>query len=234
MKRPSPLQFFGTVLRPSIATVAAFGVLLAYAGYLVRGDPDLFGQVFGVALFFQMFCASTGYAERARRGHYDSILVGRSSRWSIALAHWIVSLSPGVVMWMLLAALALVSAPGRWPVPLTPAGLAALAWASTAVWAVTVLLPRYTGGVLWIALVLVLVALHKMAPLQDTFLSGEETWAEALPKARVALTFPILLVGRPEAAGARTLVLVALATLITLTIGVLLIEQLDGVLRDPS
>jgi hypothetical protein len=138
------------------------------------------------------------------------------------------------VTWLLLAGLALLATPGQWPLPLTPTGLVALVWVSTAVWALTLLLPRHTGGVVWLGLVLVLVSLHKMGSLNDAFLSGEETWGAALPKARAALTFPILLVGRPEVAGARTIALVALASLITLTIGVLLIEQLDGLLRDPS
>ena len=101
--RPSALRFFGTVLRPSAVTVAAFAVLPAYGVFLLRADPDRFGQVCGLALFFQMFSASTGYAERARRGHFDSMLVGRSSRWSIALVHWIVSLAPGVATWAILA-----------------------------------------------------------------------------------------------------------------------------------
>ena len=87
---------------------------------------------------------------------------------------------------------------------------------------------------MWIVLIVVLAGLHELRPLQESFLTGDESWAEALPKARAALAFPFALVGRPEAAGARTLALVALATLITLTIGMLLIQQLDGVLRDPS
>ena len=232
--RPSPLRFFATVLRPSAATVTVFGALLAYGVYLVRAEPRLFGQVCGIALFFQMFSASTGYAERVRRGHFDAVLVGRSSRLSIALAHWILSLAPGGLTWVLLAVLALVATPGEWPLPLTPTGLVALAWVSTTVWAATLLMPRYTGGVAWLVLILVLVALNKMGPLNDAFLAGEETWAEALPKARAAMTFPLILVGRPEVAGARTLAIVAVATLIALTIGVLLIEQLDGLLRDPS
>src|SRR5262245_9483327 len=221
-------------MRPSAGVAVAFGAVFVYGAFLLRGQRDLFGQVFGAALLVQMFGASTGYADRARRGHFDPLLVGRSSRWSVALAHWLLSIAPGLVLWFLLAILGALDAPAEWPVALTPAGLAALVWVSTAAWMVTLLLPRYSGGILWLALLVVLAALHDVRPQLDAFLGDEATWSEALPKARAALAVPIALVGRPEAAGARTLALVALATVVALALGVLLIEQLDGLLRDPS
>src|SRR5207253_6978602 len=94
------------------------GLLMAYGAYVAWVAPADFDQTVAVALFLQMFAASTGYADRATRGHFDSILAGRSSRWPIAGAHWLLSIAPGLTLWVLLAAMARVGRPEVWPTPL--------------------------------------------------------------------------------------------------------------------
>ncbi len=232
MRPPTPWRFFRVVLRPPPTHLAAAGLLLAYGLFLAWDAPGEFDQTIGLALFLHMFVASSGYSERAIRGHFDPILTGRRSRLSIAQAHWAMSAAPGLATWLLLAGIDLVGRPRHWPAFLTLSALAAFAWVSVAVWTVTLRLIRYAGGVLWLVLVFVIAAAHQMHPLQQRFLTGDATWTEALPKTGVTLLFPAFLVSRPQVAGLRTLALVFGAAVAVWAVGAWLIVRFDGVLRD--
>ena len=230
--RPTPWRFFWVVLGPLPTHLAAAGLLLAYGLYLAWDAPNEFDQTIGLALFLHMFVASSGYSERATRGHFDPILTGRRSRLSIAQAHWAMSAAPGFAIWLLLAGIDLVARPRHWPAFLTLSAFAAFVWVSVAVWTVTLRLIRYAGGVLWLVLVFVIAAAHQMHPLQQTFMTGDATWTEALPKTGAILLFPAFLVSRPQVAGLRTLALVLGAAAAAWAVGAWLIVRFDGVLKD--
>src|SRR2546425_7214355 len=106
-------------------TVVAFGI------YLGRIDPGGVDDAVGMTLFLQMFAASTGYRHRLRRGHLDPMLVGHPGGVSVAWAHWVVSIGPGLATWLALAAVALTLSPRRLPLGLTPLGLTAFLFVST-------------------------------------------------------------------------------------------------------
>ncbi len=234
MRQPAPWRFFWVVLRPTRAHLLVGELLIAYGLFLAWNAPDELDQTIGLALFLHMFAASMGYSERATRGHFDSILAGRSSRWPIARVHWALSAAPGFALWALLAGIDLVARPRHWPPSVSISGLAAFVWVSAAAWTVTLRLVRHAGGVLWLALLFALAAARQMHPLQQMFMAGDATWTEALPKAGAILVFPAFLVSRPQVAGARTLILVFGSAFVAWTIGAWLIVRFDGILKDTA
>ena len=68
MTRPTPWMFFAAVLRPSRGTLAVLLLLAASAAWAAVTDQDAFDQVCVLALFVQMFVASTGYRRPATHG----------------------------------------------------------------------------------------------------------------------------------------------------------------------
>ena len=232
--RPSRLfQFFGIVLRPTPAVVTAGVVLIVFGIYLASVDPGNFDQTAGIALFLQAFASSTGYSDRATRGHFDAVLTGCQSRWTIARAHWALSVAPGLVTWSALAVVDLLGRPTHWPTTLSVSGAAALLWVSTAAWAVTLRLPRYAGGALWLVGIAALAAGHRLQPLRELFLAGDSTWSDAARAAGAALICPIFLVARPDLGHTRTLVLVTGAAIAAWTAGARFIYRFDAALVDP-
>ncbi len=98
-------------------------------------------------LLLQLFAASSGFVVPARRGHYDLLLTRGDSRLVVAVMHWIMSIAPGVVSWLVLAAIELLAG-GRSLV--APGTLLPLFIVSTLPWSLTVPLPRLTGAIVWL------------------------------------------------------------------------------------
>jgi len=77
MTRRMNVPVLAMLLRPSPAIVVMMIVLIAWAGYLTVIAPDDLRGPYIVLMLCQAFAASTGYAIRARRGHFDQVLAGR-------------------------------------------------------------------------------------------------------------------------------------------------------------
>ena len=58
---PAPFRFLVVGAGPSAVTWLVAAAVIAYGVYVARLTPDVFGQVLAVALFLQLFAASTGY-----------------------------------------------------------------------------------------------------------------------------------------------------------------------------
>ena len=105
----------------------------------------------GMILFVQMFLASSGFVPRARRGHFDPVLTWPADRRLIVMTHWAVSVMPGTLGWLILAAT------GEWlGSPTASSALlgtraAALFIVSAVAWAAGFTLARGTAGFLWIS-----------------------------------------------------------------------------------
>jgi hypothetical protein len=146
-----------------VVPVVPRGLLAAFAlAALVGGATLVFGldegtRTMAPVLLLQLFAAASGFVVPARRGHYDLLLTGGSSRLAIAAVHWIMSVLPGVLSWLALAALERALGGNRLFAGNT---LLAVFVVSTLPWAVTVPLPRLTGGIAWLlAFALVAAAL---------------------------------------------------------------------------
>jgi hypothetical protein len=173
------------------ATMAC--VLLAGVVSIVA-DSSAARRTLVPVLALQVFAVSTGFASYARRGHYDLLLTGGTSRTMVAIAQWMVAAAPGVFAWGLLAVTeGLVT--GRAP-ELMSAGAAAAMWVTSAVpWACTVAQPRFSAAIGWLVVWVMATtlwphAVDVVAVVRRTGLPGGDTLLEA----GGLLLFPVALV----------------------------------------
>ncbi|MGE0591139.1 MAG: hypothetical protein AB7G23_04195 [Vicinamibacterales bacterium] len=145
-----PLAFFAivTVVSPLMRVCLAVTTGVALVA-LVLGS-DLTRALVAALVMLQGCAASSGFAVPARRGHYDWLLTGSASRAAVAAAHWGMSVAPGVTCWSALAVTEALLRADRPAIVSAGGTVATLALASTLPWAISVPLPRLTGGVLWL------------------------------------------------------------------------------------
>jgi hypothetical protein len=142
-------------------------------------------------VFLQMFAASTGFAVPARRGHYDLLLTSGAARLRIASTHLVLSIAPGIAAWLTLAFVELLVRGGE-SLALAPGSVMALLLVSTLAWAVTVPLPRLSGGIIW------LLAIVMLTGATDGWRAIALSDGPASPSgALVYALCPFLLAGRP-------------------------------------
>ncbi len=134
---------------------AGFGTIVALQGWTLRQSPDDAASMLAAALLVQMFAVSTGFCAPASRGQFDPLLTAGRPRFLVAMAHLVASALPGIAAWGALAVVEVAAAPPRWPLALSPRALLALILVSAIAWALTLRLPRLSGGVLWLGLLLV-------------------------------------------------------------------------------
>jgi hypothetical protein len=194
-----PLRFFRvvTTLPPLILWTFAVVVLVGAAA-IVR-DPSRSVGVMVPVLLLQLFAASSGFEVPARRGHYDLLLTSGHPRKWIALVHWGTSIAPGVVSWLALAIVESVASPGLDPRLLRSGTAVAMGLVSTLPWAITVRLPRFSGGIGW----LLALAMWSSVWSADvvTTAQSKESIGEALWSAWGFLVYPAGLVGHDLSPG---------------------------------
>jgi hypothetical protein len=233
MSRPSPVRFFWVVLRPSGLLVTALLALVAYTTWLALLDPGSFDQALGLTVLGQMLVASTGYKERLTRGHFDPILAGNVRRLSVAAAHALMSIAPGVTMW---AALGVIdrTVSGRHSIVYTAGGAVGFVYASLVVWAVSLRLGRYTGGVLWLLLLVGLASGHHVHVLREWYGASSVSLAITARAAAAALVLPLVLFGNAGHVEPMVLLFVVVGTLMVACAGLLSVTCLEAPLRDPE
>jgi hypothetical protein len=157
------VRFFRVVPPVPGLMIAAFAATVLAAGVALQlGASDVEGVLAPVFLL-QTLAASSGFAVPARRGHYDLLLTRGISRLAIGLAHGVASILPGVCCWAAIAVIEAIAARGVPHVALASGTIAAVVIVSVLSWAVTVPLPRMTGGIVWL-LVLVAPVDHGAVP----------------------------------------------------------------------
>jgi hypothetical protein len=150
---------------PALVGALAIAVVVAGVGLLVEigSSRNALAPLFLV----QLLAASSGVAGPARRGHYDLLLTSGESRVSIGLMHWAMSIAPGVLGWLAIAALdvALEVTLRRSlaTISLSSGTLVAMLLVSTLPWAVTAPCPKLTGGIAWLLLLAIAMALMSEA-----------------------------------------------------------------------
>ena len=144
-------------------------------------------------LLLHMFAVSSGFGVPARRGHFDLLLTSGSSRLQIALAHWCVSVAPGLAVWLVLGVAEVVLKAGPNGAVFSSGTVSAMVLISTLGWALTVPLPRLSGGVIW--LVVLFLALTASGDWRAALLSvaagGGTQWSLGV----MFVVCPLLLVG---------------------------------------
>jgi hypothetical protein len=193
MTIPLAGRFFGLVgLHPPYA-LAILAVVVGVGIWTTSVSPGELDSGLGMVLFVQMFLASSGFLIRARRGHFDPLLVGGRGRIGVMMWHWIVSVTPGVAGWLCLAAAgyALGSPAARSAVIGSRA--AALFIVSAVAWAAGFTLARGAAGVVWVAALLGLLLRRTdlLAPASPLSWPG----VIALRHAVTLVVCPFLLIG---------------------------------------
>ena len=191
MRSPSAVSFFRAVSPPAAPLIVVFGVLAVGAAVLEDVESGASDWVLASIALVQLFASSTGFTRPATRGHYDTILLGRS-RVSAALAHFAVSAAPGVAAWIACgASQALATGSARVPAFL-PAGWATILLVSAIPWAASVRSSPFLGGALWLLLSVSLVVSGRvLGPLGR--LHAAPSWAAEHPLEAfgLGLAFPL-------------------------------------------
>jgi hypothetical protein len=197
------VQFFRVVPPVPRLMVSAFVATAVAASVMVALDSQQATAALTPLLLLQLFACSSGFLVPARRGHYDLLLTTGESRLRIACVHWAMSMLPGTVCWLAVAAVEVLVTPGSRAATLESGSVAAIVFVSTLPWALTVALPRFAGAIGWlVALAIAAAAL----PDDGVFdrLGGGMFWMEAV----LALAlYPPMLVGH-DIAGAHGLLVV--------------------------
>jgi hypothetical protein len=160
MRHPAySIRFFWMVAPVPRLMVQAMVGVGALAAVLLVVDRERSARALVPLLLLQVFAASSGFMVPARRGHYDLLLTGGYSRMHVAAVHWVVSVLPGVVVWLAVAALDLVMTRGVGHASHGSGTLVAMTLVSTVPWAATVALPRFTAAIAWLLLAAVAAAI---------------------------------------------------------------------------
>lgn len=187
------VRFFRVVSPLSGLVVWTFGVLVAAAACIVIVTPERTAGALAPLLLLQMFAASSGFALPARRGHYDVLLTRTGRRTSIALAHWVTSIAPGIASWLIVASIESLTS-GRASAALASGTCVAVLLVSTIPWAITVALPRFSGGIGW--LLVLTIAGVTFSPEGSGWLNVHESPAHSMAAAWAYLLYPMAVVGR--------------------------------------
>ena len=153
-------RFFWLVgLHPLYALVIVF-LVTAIGIVTLWFDSKEVDSGLGMILFAQMYLASSGFIPRARQGHFDPVLTGDVSRVSVLISHWIVSIAPGLAAWLAIVFTALVAGSPAAASAIAGPRAAGLIIVCTLAWSIGFELPRGAAGMLWMALLVVVVSLR--------------------------------------------------------------------------
>jgi hypothetical protein len=221
--------FFVSKLQPAHAVVVC-GACVALGVWTLSYDPGELDSALGLLLVVQMFLASTGFTSRAFAGHFDPVLLAGGSRPRAALAHWAVSIAPGVAGWIVLAVVALALGSPAARSALIGRRVVALIIVSNLSWVAGYRLSRGAAGVLWLIVLVAVLLQHNLRALSMTMEQGVRAWPW---DTAVLLVCPFVLIGnKPEVpaavlAAAALLACLAAASAVKATrhLNVLLMER---------
>jgi hypothetical protein len=219
----APLGFFRIVPLHSPYLCAGLLAVTTMAVVMLVVDASAGRQVLVPVLVLQMFAASTGFAVPARRGHYDLLLTGGSGRLRVSATHLLVSIVPGMAAWLSIAGAELAVTGNS--VALASGSIAALLLVSTLAWALTVPLPRLSGGMIWLLANVILLTTR--TDMQDVA-RKIDTNASLTHGALMYALCPFLLIGRQvTAANAPVLVPAVTLSLVATTAAVVWMSHME-------
>ena len=146
------VRFFLVVGLWHPAVTSGLAAVVVVTGVLLAAEWMNLVDALAPVLLLQTLAVSSGFAGQARRGHYDFLFAAGHTRTVIAIAHWAISASPGVAGWGVLVLIEWATHGRDGMSAVTGGALTGLVLASTLPWAVTVPLPRLSGGLVWIVL----------------------------------------------------------------------------------
>lgn len=190
----SPLRFFRVVSTQPTLIVWTFVVVVVVGAIAIVRDPSRSEGAMVPVLLLQLFAVSSGFEVPARRGYYDLLLTSGHHRVWMAMVHWVTSSAPGVIAWLMLAALE-VAATSRSGTTLLASGtFAAMGLVSTLPWAITVRLPRFSGGIGWLLALVISTSVLSSGNLPGG--QPGDTADDWIGAAWGFLVYPVVFVGR--------------------------------------
>ena len=195
----SPLRFFRVVPTQPGLIVWTFLVVVAIAAIAIARVPSRSADLMRPVLLLQLFAASSGFEVPARRGHYDLLLTSGHRRIWVALVHWAISIAPGVLAWLVLAVVEVTARHGADTNLLASGTCAAMGLVSTMPWAITVRLPRFSGGIGWLLVWTLSTSVLSSGRMPGS--SGANEVGESIWSAWEFLVYPAVFVGRELSIG---------------------------------
>jgi hypothetical protein len=156
-------RYFTTVGLQSTYLLFVMGAVTVSGVALLVSDSSKGAEAIGPLALVQMFAAASGFSVPARRGHFDLLLTGGATRSSIALTHLALSVVPGLVMWLVMGIVEMVSAATLAPKAFASGTIALFMLVSGPAWALTIGFPRLSGAIGW----LLAMALWRAAGFDD-------------------------------------------------------------------
>ena len=213
----SALRFF------AIAPLHSPYMLLALGAVLVSGigrllvDPATGAEAVAPLVLLQMLAASSGFAVAARRGHFDLLLTAGPGRVYVAIAHLALSILPGLIVWWALGAAEMGLRRTLRPLAFASGSVVSVCVISAAAWALTVRLPRLSGGIAWLLGIAVWIlgwsgGLAAINPVNDDA-------THVLTRAVIVTLCPFVLVGKRLSGSDTMVVLPAIVLAVVCTLG---------------
>jgi hypothetical protein len=190
----SALRFFRVVPTQPTLIGWTFLVVVAVGTFAIVRGPARGADVMMPLLLLQLFAASSGFEVPARRGHYDLLLTSGHRRLWVALVHWATSIAPGVLAWLILAVVEVVVREGADASLVASGSCAAMGLVSTMPWAITVRLPRFSGGIGWLLVLTLSTRLLSSGSVAGGHAANEVR--ESIWSAWEFLIYPALFAGR--------------------------------------
>ena len=187
-----PLRFFRVVAPVPLLIGWTFLVIVSTGALVIAHDPTRADGAMVPILVLQLFAASSGFEVPARRGHYDLLLTSGYGRVWMALLHWATSIANGIAAWLVLLVIERIASGGEEAKLVTSGTCAAMALVSTLPWAITLRLPRFSGGIGW--LLALAISASVWPPSEFSFESISDL-DRSLSSAWHVLVFPPGLVG---------------------------------------
>jgi hypothetical protein len=227
---PSVLRFMFLVAGPPLSSWIVAGAVVVFGGYIAWLGSDAFYQTAPIALLLQLFAASTGYRAKLRHGHFDPLLVAAPNRWEVAAAHWLVSIGLGAAVWIGLLLIDLVAHPHQLPTAMQPAVIVLFLYLSTVAWAISVVVGRMGGALIWLALLVALTGSSALQSLRISFIPNPSTPADLARSIESVLIVPAFLLIDPARVSLTMVALVGMAALAAWVGGALAIRTLEAAL----
>jgi hypothetical protein len=121
------------------------------------------------------------------------LLTSGHRRVWIGLVHWATSIAPGAFAWLVLAAVEAAASRGTDMRLLASGTCAAMVLVSTMGWAITVRLPRFSGGIGWLLVLTLSTSVLSPVTLPSRSASDVSEWMQ---RAWEFLVYPVIFVGR--------------------------------------
>jgi hypothetical protein len=222
----SAARFFTIAPLHSPFMLLALLVVLASGVVLLLIDPGRAADALAPLALLQMLAASSGFAVAARRGHLDLLLTGGPGRVSVALTHLGLSVLPGMIVWWALGLVEMLVDRTLSPRAFASGSVVALGTISALAWALTVRLPRLSGGIAWLLGIAMWVV--GWAGGATVIAGVNEGTADYVTRTMVVTLCPFLLLGKRLAGDQAVMVLPVLAIAGALTVSeVIWIARMD-------